>query len=145
MAESIGKTAPFSGHTGGVLTVAYSPDGTMLATGASDGSVRIWDTRSGKVLRLLSSHWDTHIREVLRLLSGHTGGVNTVAYSPDGKMLGMFSGHAGWVNAMAYSPDGAMLATTSGGGHHAVRIWDARSGEVLRMLSGHVGSVHAVS
>lgn len=38
---------PLTGHTGGVVAVAWSPDGTRLLTGGYDGTVRVWDATSG--------------------------------------------------------------------------------------------------
>ena len=63
---------PPTGHTGPVRGVAYSPDGTRLATASADGTVRIWDGTTG---------------ETLHILTGHTNAVRGVAYSPDGTRL----------------------------------------------------------
>ncbi len=63
---------PYGGHAGQVLAVAYAPDRATLATGGSDGTVRIWDARTGQ-----QQHQ----------LTGHTGGVRSVAYAPDGATL----------------------------------------------------------
>lgn len=60
------------GHARGVLRVAFSPDGTLLATGGEDTTVRLWDVKSKKPLATLK---------------GHTADVNGVAFSPDGKTL----------------------------------------------------------
>ena len=59
------------GRVGWIKSIAYSPDGSHLAIGAGDGTVRIWDLESG----------ESHV------LQGHAGGVNGVAYSPDGSHL----------------------------------------------------------
>jgi WD40 repeat protein len=60
------------GHTSAVLAVRFSPDGTHLATGSMDGTVRLWDAKTGQ--------------ELLRLAL-HTAGVITVSFSPDGLRL----------------------------------------------------------
>ncbi|WP_158263095.1 pentapeptide repeat-containing protein, partial [Amycolatopsis sp. CA-128772] len=67
------RLQPLTGHTGSVWGVAFSPDGTRLATaGASDGTARVWDVMTG---------------EVLNTFTGHTGSVRGVAFSPDGARL----------------------------------------------------------
>ena len=59
------------GHTDGVTSIVYSPDGNMIATGSRDGTVRLWETDTGK-------HKAT--------FTGHTE-VTSVVYSPDGRTL----------------------------------------------------------
>src|SRR5947209_12089825 len=59
-------------HTGKVISVAYSPDGKMLASGGWDNLVRVWDAESGKELGRCQ---------------GHTDAVWPVLFSPDGKLL----------------------------------------------------------
>ncbi|NJK81660.1 MAG: hypothetical protein HC893_11930 [Chloroflexaceae bacterium] len=61
------------GHTDSVQSVAFAPDGTTLASGAADGTVRLWDLANAG--------------RPLRVLQGHRFGVNSVAYAPDGATL----------------------------------------------------------
>ena len=65
-------TATLEGHTGGVRSVSFSPDGKTLATGSDDSTARLWDVGSG---------------QLTATLEGHTGGVNSVSFSPAGKTL----------------------------------------------------------
>src|SRR4051794_12096558 len=60
------------GHAGLVISVAFSPDGKVLATGSFDNTIKLWDFPAGKELRILK---------------GHTGQVYGVAYNKDGSVL----------------------------------------------------------
>ena len=68
-----------TGHTSSVLSVAFSADGTQLASGSNDDTIRLWDTATGQ--------------EFLRFI-GHVSAVNSVVFSPDGTQLA--SGSDDW-------------------------------------------------
>ena len=59
------------------MSVAFDPQGGTLASGSDDNTVKLWEARSGKLLRTLE---------------GHTEGVDIVAFSPDGRLLASKSG-----------------------------------------------------
>ena len=118
------------GHRGGACCVRYAPDGSVLASGGSDGRVKLWDARTGRELRALD---------------GHEGDVNMVAFAPDGTLLASagddrtarvwdlrtgqlrfaLTGNPGRVYSVLFSGDGRLLIT--GGQGSGVRLWDART------------------
>jgi WD40 repeat protein len=73
LAVEVMALLPLTGHTDQVGAVAFSPDGSLLATGSYDSTVRLWDPVSRKPAG--------------DPLSGHTGSVVAVAFSPDGSLL----------------------------------------------------------
>ena len=141
----------WTGHTGSVEGVSYSPNGARVVTVSSDKTIRIWDAESGTI--------------VGEPLTGHTGGVNSVAHSPDGRRIISGSldhtiriwdaetgaaigkplkGHTSTVNSVVYSPDGRYI--TSGSGDYTIRIWDAETGAAVgKPLEGHISAVESVA
>jgi WD40 repeat protein len=130
-----------------VTTVVIAPDGTWLAAGGVDGTVRIWDVTSGRQLAAVS---------------GHTGPVRAMAVAPDGSWLAtafsdglvriwdltaekeqaFLSGHGDWVTAVAVAPDGSWLAAASSDG--TVSIWDV-AGRSQARLTEHAIWVDAMA
>ncbi|UCE37265.1 MAG: hypothetical protein JSW00_17605 [Thermoplasmata archaeon] len=118
-------------HSASVNSVAWSPDGIMLASGSSDNTLKVWDITTGF--------------EVLNL-TGHTDFVWSVSWSPDGKKLASGSsdntiklwdyasasneknltGHTDAVRSVSWSPNGTQLASGSNDTH--LIIWDYASG-----------------
>jgi len=133
----------FKGYT----TVAFSPDGTLLASGARDRTVRVWNIASGKQLRCLR---------------GHDSDVKAVTFSPDGARIASCSlDHTVriWdvntgivlrsidsiendINWVVYSRDLKHLAFVVQAKH--VRVCDADTGEHLHWLSGDGGDITSI-
>jgi eukaryotic-like serine/threonine-protein kinase len=136
------------GHSGAVMSVSLSPDGQRLASGSLDGTVKIWDSATGKELLTFKET---------------VGGVWSVAFSPDGRRVASagwdnmmriwdsatrqelfaLEGHAFAVTSVAFSPNGLHLA--SGSGDDAVKIWDIATGKEIFSLKGHAGQINGVA
>lgn len=128
--------------------MAFSPDGHTLATGSWDGSAKLWNIDTGRIVRTLM---------------GHSGRIDSVAFSPDGKTLatGSFDHtaklwevatgrvthtlvkHKYGVAAVAFSPDGKTLVT--GSRDNTAELWDSTTGADLRTVAQHSGLIRTVA
>ena len=170
------------GHTGPVTGVAHLPDGRRIITCSLDGSLRLWERKSGAqigkdwkddgddegVLTIALSpngetvasgsrhgmvkFWDIETRKVIGKWTGHTSMIWSICWSGDGGRVvsGCHDGTARvWdvesgetvlsliktgnqqIEAVAFSPDASNFAT---GGLDVIKIWDAKTGELLSTL-----------
>jgi hypothetical protein len=139
--------AKLKGHTHFVGCVAWSPDGTKVATASWDNTAALWDPVTG---------------QRLHVFKGHTEWVNCVAWSPDGTQLATASsdktaalldpatghrlrsleGHTASIECVAWSPDGTKVATTSS---RTAALWDPVTGRRLHTLEGHTDTVRCVA
>jgi len=157
-AETGQELHKLKGPDGPVVSVAFSPDGKILATGHNHGMFIFWDPASGAKIRTVS-----------------TGGNGTcLAFSPDGKRLAtlglnsidLYDVESGkqvvtlpksFVSAIVFSPDGESLfsaanrtitttdttvTTTTG---QEISVWNLAAGKVVRTIKGHAGEVHGLA
>ncbi|MFL5658698.1 MAG: WD40 repeat domain-containing protein, partial [Ktedonobacteraceae bacterium] len=131
----------FQGHRGVVMSVAWSPDGTRLASGGrgrgGSGEVFVWEVTSGQ--RLQSWSEPSAIVYALAwsptaavLLSGGSDGSMRWWDVQSGECVRVQEAHQGAVQSLRVSPDGSTLASCGDDG--AINIWDLQSGEHLRTL-----------
>jgi len=147
-----------AGHDGGATSLAYSPDGTLLACGDGKGGTHVWETASGRLLR------------VCKALGSKAGEVTTdrmftaVAFTPDGSSVAACASTVGntygepvrlWDvrtgalkreldaggRPMVLSPDGTIVAT----GGKTVRLFDVRTGKLVRTLLGYLKKTQALA
>jgi WD40 repeat protein len=128
------------GHAFAVHSVAFSPDGGLIASAAAEGTVKLWRAADGALLRTLT---------------GHDGDVNGVAFSPngsyvasvgsdgtvrvwrtqDGRLLHTLVGEGGIVLSVAFSPDNQLVASGSEDGR--VKLWRVSTGALERTIPAH--------
>ncbi len=150
--QQLGTTLyTYRGHSGTVNTVAWSPDGTRIASGGDDKRVQVWSATTGRNIFTYR---------------GHSARVNTLTWSPDGRNIASGSDdqtvqmwetftnrrvfsyrvHSGWwvwVRTVAWSPDGKRIVSGSMDG--IVQICDAASGDKVFTYDNHSSAVVTVA
>jgi WD40 repeat protein len=144
-------TAFLRAHDDNVWSVAFSPDGKMLASGSEDNTIILWDIATG---------------QPIALLDGHTGRVWSVAFSPDGKILtsgsedttiilwdvathqqlSQLTDHRSAIYSVAFSPNGKILASGSKDG--SILLWDVKTSTLINRFfprDGYLDSVNSVA
>ena len=103
--------------------MAFSPNGTLLASGGGSGAVKLWDVKSGSEMRTLSE----------AVLDDDNQGISALAFSSDGKTLASAA-----VKAVKITEAGNSWMTD-------ITLWDVQSGKVLNTFSGHSGKIHSLA
>lgn len=138
----------FAEQMSGIVSIAFSANGLLMATAESDGILRLWRVETGQtVLR-----WHAH-----------ANWINAAAFSPDDRLLASggtdhvihlwdattgihqrtLMGHTHWVKALAFSHDGRWLI--SGSDDRTLRLWDVATGACVQCLQGHTDSVYTIA
>lgn len=130
------------------LSVAFSPDGNLFATGNADGKLRVWQVTDGRKLLTCEEH---------------SSWIASVAFSPDSQMVATASfdqtikiwslatgqclktlrGHTGRLWTVRFSPDGQWLA--SAGDDQTIKLWDLTTGNCVQTFIGHKGCIWTVN
>lgn len=141
------KIAEFTDHEGAGLSVAFSPDGTLLAEGDKDSRIFIRNVQTGEVVQTLQQSND----------------IDALAFSPDGTLLAAdgpestiwiwdlavrglrfaLQGHTAGIRSVAFNQDGSRLVSGSNDG--TVRVWDMTSGTEIRTMNDEAFHVTTVA
>jgi len=134
---SAGGKCPF------VLSLAYSPDGTLLAIGGMDGIITIFST----------DNYDT-----FNVIEGHAMPIRSIAFSSDSQfmmsasddghikvydashknLVGTLSGHSGWVLSVAFGPDNTAVSCSA---DKTVKVWNVGTRQCLHTFHDHTDMV----
>ena len=116
---------PLVGHPVHVTSVAYSRDGTKIASSGSHQTIRVWDARTRDLLLMFQGH-------------SHDNPACTCQYHDDLSLAQVdphcvVTGHEDWVQSLAFSPDSTKLASGSLDGH--VMVWGVSTGDCLSKVA----------
>lgn len=120
------------GHTGRITALAYSPDGTTLASASADGTTRLWDVATGQLKAKLQSPAAMSLclafspdQNLLAVGYGNPVGLVQLWDTDSWQMLERWAANPVVTRGVAFNPNGALLASAGDGG--AVRLWRAPS------------------
>ncbi|NES40385.1 NB-ARC domain-containing protein [Moorena sp. SIO2C4] len=142
------RKCSFTNILGSILSVTFSPDGNLLATGDADGKINLWNVSDAQ--------WLSTIQE------GDFNWIMSIAFSPNGQILASGSNNGtiklweistgrhlttfntnSWVLSVAFSPDGQILA--SGSANSVIHLWDVETREIITTLEKHTDRIWSVS
>ena len=149
--ENIQAPPPPINNDNPILALAFSPDGTKLASGSEETAIRLWDTTNGSELAVLRSHtkkgWTTVLAfstDGKMLASGGTDKTVQLWDTTSGEPLTTLTGHINGITSLAFSRKGSMLASASADG--TIRFWNTETGDPIpTRITGHTKAVKAAA
>jgi WD40 repeat protein len=142
--ESTTLPEVINAHPSEVSAAVFTPDSRIFATASYDGTLKLWDGRTGKPLRTLAGHQNLVLSLAISpdgntLASGASD--NTIRFwdVPADAPTSSWLGHTAAINDLAVRPDG--LFVVSVGDDKIVRVWDRKTGKLLQSLEGHAAEI----
>ena len=158
----------YARHEGAIISMAFSPDDTTIATAGGDSTLRLWDVASGREVRRIrvDAPVDLPKAKLKAFLRPEAEPLSAVTYAPDGKSIvsagpdGMLrfwdttTGNmvrrvhleqSGQADRFAFSPDGrALVASKDGNG--TLALWSVATGRSISQIEAHHGvAIYAVA
>jgi WD40 repeat protein len=130
--------ATLLGHTAAITSLSFSPDGSRLASGGQDNTVRVWNMADGQPISQFGAHAAPVTTVVFsgsgqEVVSGAADGSLHLWNAADGAALRPFSGHGGAIVAVAYAAAGQRVISSSADG--TLRFWNAADGQQLASVT----------
>jgi WD40 repeat protein/tRNA A-37 threonylcarbamoyl transferase component Bud32 len=136
-ARSATGVRSFRAGPGRLLCASFSPDSSRIVSGRKDGTVKVWNARTGAEVHTL-----VHTIKGLAKSDEERNLLQILPKSYNGESAEDFLDFSKAVWSAGFSPDGSRIVT--GSGDRTAKVWDARSGAELLILKGHTGAIKAV-
>jgi WD40 repeat protein len=144
------EVVPLLAHPTSVSSIAFSSIGARVLSGSDDGTLKLWEFTTGRLLRTFATHSDVvsvaFSPDGTRVLSG---GYTTLQLwdAETGRRLHVFETHSKWhTQSVAFSPNGSQILSTGGEvGAGAAMLWDTETARLIRTFQIHSGSVESIA
>jgi WD40 repeat protein len=172
--ECVATLVEHSRSMASINSVAFSPNGEILASASDDGKIRLWNANTKQVIGIFAGHsqpvnsiafspdgqilasgssdrtiklWDLATGQEIRTLSGHSHGVRSIAFSPLGLTPSPSPARRGEIPPFPCREGGlgGLGQLASGSWDKTIRLWDVETGEEICTLKGHQLQVSAVA
>ena len=136
------------GHSRGVQSLKVSNNGTSVLSGGEDNTVKLWDSKTGRIKKTLKGHSGIVFSvdfspDDLMALSGSTDNTLKLWDLIQGKSVKTYRGHTGYVTAVKFFPNGQYAL--SGSSDKTLRLWDIREGIQIHVFEGHNDAIFSIA